>query len=314
MAKLTAKIPNKLAGMRFDQCLATIFTDYSRSKLQCWIKAGRITANQLPLKAKDKVEGGELIELNAEAEAVLEYEAEDIPLDIVYEDKAILIVNKPSGLVVHPAVGNWQGTLVNALLHHDPTLKTLPRAGIVHRLDKGTSGLLMIAKTLTAYYCLSLQLKNRTIMREYLAVAKGFMTAGGTVDLPLGRHPADRTRYTVREDGKPARTHYRLEQQFKQHSLIRVKLDTGRTHQIRVHLAHIHYPLVGDSVYGGRLQLPSHCNHALKQILTTFKRQALHATRLGLQHPMTDEYCEWQIAVPKDMATLLKALANKTLD
>ncbi len=314
MAILTAKIPEEMAGMRLDQCLAEIFPDYSRSKLQTWIKAGRVTVNKTSLKAKDKVDGGEQIILDAEAEEVMEYQAEDIPLDIVYEDDSILIVNKPAGLVVHPAVGHWQGTLVNALLNHQPSLKTLPRAGIVHRLDKDTSGLLMVAKTLQAHNSLSSQLQNRTITREYLALVKGWMTAGGTVDEPLGRHPADRKKHTVRDDGKHAVTHYRLAQRFKRHTLVRVKLETGRTHQIRVHMAYIRYPLVGDPVYGGRFQMPANCSPELETVLRGFKRQALHATRLGLQHPETNEYCEWELAVPEDMANLIKALELYELD
>lgn len=314
MAILTAKIPDEMAGMRLDQCLAEIFPDYSRSKLQIWIKSGRVKVNEYSLKAKDKVDGGEFIELDAEAEEVLEAEAEDIPLDIIFEDDSVLIINKPAGLVVHPAVGHWQGTLVNALLHHLPSLKTLPRAGIVHRLDKDTSGLLMVAKTLKAHYSLSSQLQKRTITREYLAVVKGWMTAGGTVNEPLGRHPADRKKHTVREDGKHAVTHYRLDRRFKRHTLIRVKLETGRTHQIRVHMAYIHYPLVGDPVYGGRFQMPAKCSEEFEQVLRSFKRQALHATRLGLQHPETDEYCEWELDMPEDMQVLIKALEQDELD
>ena len=314
MAILTTTIPEEMAGKRFDQCLAEVFPDYSRSKLQTWIKSGRVTANKKVLKAKDKVDGGEVIELDAEAEQVVEYEAEDIPLDIVHEDESLIIVNKPAGLVVHPAIGHWQGTLVNALLNHQSSLKTLPRAGIVHRLDKETSGLLMVAKTLQAHNSLTTQLKDRTINREYLALVKGWMTAGGTVNEAIGRHPGDRKRNVVREDGKHAVTHYRLEQRFKRHTLVRAKLETGRTHQIRVHLAYINYPLVGDQVYGGRFQMPANCDEELAQKLREFKRQALHATKLGLQHPSTEEYCEWEQAVPKDMADLLTALENNELD
>lgn len=314
MAILIAKIPEEMAGLRVDQCLADIFPDYSRSKIQTWIKAGRVKVDNVLPKAKDKVDGGEYIELDAEAEEVLEYEAEDIPVDCIYEDDSVLIVNKPAGLVVHPAVGHWQGTLVNALLHHDPSLKTLPRAGIVHRLDKDTSGLLMVAKTLKAHNSLARQLQNRTINREYLALVKGWMTAGGTIDFAIGRHQVDRKRNTVREDGKHAITHYRLEQRFTRYTLVRVKLETGRTHQIRVHMAHIQYPLVGDQVYGGRFQMPANCGERLEMVLRGFKRQALHATKLGLQHPETNEYCEWELEMPQDMADLVKALGEDELD
>ena len=314
MAILTEKIPEEMAGMRLDQCLASIFPEYSRSKLQTWIKAGRVTIDQQVLKAKDKVDGGEEIILDAEAEVVIEYEAEDIPIDIIYEDESVLIVNKPAGMVVHPAVGHWQGTLVNALLNHLPSLKSLPRAGIVHRLDKDTSGLLMIAKTLQAHNSLATQLQERTVTREYIALAKGWMTAGGTVDEPLGRDPNDRKRNIVRDDGRHAVTHYRLKQRFKRHTLISVKLETGRTHQIRVHMAHINYPLVGDPVYAGRFQMPANCSEILEHTLRNFKRQALHATRLGFQHPDTDEYIEWERPVPEDMENLIKVLEQDELD
>jgi 23S rRNA pseudouridine1911/1915/1917 synthase len=314
MTIITTRVPEELAGMRLDQCLAEMFPDYSRSKLQTWIKAGRVRVNGLELKGRDKLDGGEEIALDAEAEVVLEYDAEEIPLDIVYEDESILIINKPAGLVVHPAVGNWNGTLVNALLNHDPELNTLPRAGIVHRIDKDTTGLLMVAKTLQAHTSLIEQLQERSITREYLALVKGWMTAGGCVDEPIGRHPVDRKRNAVRRDGKEAITHYRLEHRFKRHTLIRVKLETGRTHQIRVHMTHINYPLVGDQVYGGRFQMPADCNPELAEILRGFKRQALHAAKLGLEHPVTGEYCEWEQALPEDMQKLLKALAENELD
>ncbi len=314
MSLLTANVPDENAGMRLDQCLAELFPDYSRSKLQTWIKAGKVKVDDQTLKAKDKVYGGEFIELQAEAETVLKIEAESIPLDIVYEDQSILILNKPAGLVVHPGAGNWQGTLVNALLFHEQSLQTLPRAGIVHRLDKDTSGLLMVAKTLTAHHHLSSQLQDRSIKRQYLALVKGWMTAGGTVDKPIGRHANDRIRQTVRDDGRPAITHYRLEQRFKRFSLIRVQLETGRTHQIRVHMAHIGYPLVGDPVYSGRFQMPANTSNNLEQALRGFKRQALHATELGLIHPETNEYCEWQQPVPEDFARLLLELEQNELD
>ncbi len=314
MAILTAKVPEELAGKRLDQCLAEIFPDYSRSKLQSWIKTGRVTVNGEMLKPRDKLEGDEDIVLDAEPEPVMETQAEDIPLDIVFEDESLLIINKPAGLVVHPAAGNWQGTLVNALLNHDATLNTLPRAGIVHRLDKETSGLLMVARTLQAHHSLTTQLQERTIVREYLALVKGWMTGGGTIDEPIGRHPVDRKRYTVKADGKPAVTHYRLEQRFKRFTLVRVKLETGRTHQIRVHMAHIKYPLVGDPVYGGRFQLPAGCSESLEQALRGFKRQALHATKLGLVHPVSGEYLEWEQPVPEDMQNLLNVLAENELD
>lgn len=314
MTILTARVPEELAGMRLDLCLAEMFPDYSRSKLQTWIKAGRVQVNGVALKGREKLDGGEEIELDAEAEAVLDSDPEDIPLDIIYEDDAILIVNKPVGLVVHPAVGNWSGTLVNALLNHNPELNTLPRAGIVHRIDKDTSGLLMVAKTLQAHNSLVEQLQERSINREYLALVKGWMTAGGTVDEPIGRHLVDRKRNAVRRDGKEAVTHYRLEQRFKRHTLIRVKLETGRTHQIRVHMSHINYPLVGDQVYGGRFQMPADCKPALAAALRSFKRQALHAAKLGLEHPETGEYLEWEQEMPEDMQQLIQIMAANELD
>lgn len=310
MTKLAAEVPYEMAGLRLDQALAELFPDYSRSKLQTWVKAGRVTVDGEQLKARDKLEGGEDIELDAEAEVVIAAEAEDIPLEIVFEDESLLIVNKPAGLVVHPAIGNWQGTLLNALLNHAPQLETLPRAGIVHRIDKDTSGLLMVAKTLQAHNSLTGQLQERTIHREYLAITRGRMTAGGTVDEPIGRHPSDRLRYVVRQSGKEAVTHYRVVQRFARHTLIRVKLETGRTHQIRVHMAHIRFPLLGDPVYGGRFQMPAGCSEQLEKELRSFKRQALHAAKLGLQHPVTDAYMEWEAPLPDDMTRLLAALTE----
>jgi 23S rRNA pseudouridine1911/1915/1917 synthase len=311
MSKLTEIVPLELAGLRLDQVLAELFSDYSRSKLQTWIKAGRVEVNHsVTLSPKAKLDGGEDITLEAEAEKVIESAPESIPLDIVFEDDSLLIVNKPAGLVVHPAVGNWNGTLLNALLNHDANLETLPRAGIVHRIDKETSGLLMVAKTLQAHNSLTQQLQEREITREYLAVTRGRMTAGGSVDEPIGRHPTDRKRYTVRESGKFAVTHYRVVQRFTQYTLVQLKLETGRTHQIRVHMAHIRYPLFGDPVYGGRFQMPANCSPELEKELRSFKRQALHAAKLGLQHPVTDEYIEWEQPLPDDMIRLINALTK----
>jgi 23S rRNA pseudouridine1911/1915/1917 synthase len=308
MTILTSKVPDEMVGMRLDQVLAEIFPDYSRSKLQTWIKVGRVQVDGNTRKAKDRLDGGEIIMLDAEAEKVVETVAEDIPLDIIFEDEALIIINKPAGLVVHPGVGNWSGTMQSALLYYDQTLETLPRAGIVHRIDKDTSGLLMIAKTLAAHNSLVEQLQARTIHREYLAITKGRMTAGGTIDEPIGRHPSDRLRFAVREQGKDAMTHYRVKERFTRHTLIQVKLETGRTHQIRVHMAHIRYPLVGDPLYGGRFQLPAGCSDELIEVLRGFKRQALHAEKLGLIHPLSGEYRQWQIAMPNDMRTLVQAL------
>lgn len=310
MSKLTETVPYELAGMRLDQVLAELFSDYSRNKLQSWIKAGRVEVNDdIVLSPKIKLDGGEVITLDAEAETVIESAPEKIPLDIVFEDESLLIVNKPAGLVVHPAVGNWQGTLLNALLNHDANLDTLPRAGIVHRIDKDTSGLLMIAKTLQSHNSLTQQLQEREITREYLAITRGRMTAGGTVDEPIGRHPTDRKRYTVRESGKQAVTHYRVVQRFSHYTLVQLQLETGRTHQIRVHMAHIRYPLLGDPVYGGRFQMTPNCSPDLENELRKFKRQALHAAKLGLIHPISGEYLEWSQHLPDDMVRLIDALS-----
>lgn len=309
MARMATQVPESLGGLRLDQVLAELFSDFSRSKLQTWVKAGRVTVNGRILKPKDKLAGGEAIELDADAEVVTqECRAEAISLDIVYEDESLLIVAKPAGMVVHPAAGNWTGTLQNALLHHYPASASLPRAGIVHRLDKETSGLLMIAKTLKAHYSLVRQLQDRSVHREYLAIVRGHLIAGGRVDEPIGRHPRDRKRFAVSLAGKPAVTHYRVVERFRHYTLLRVKLETGRTHQIRVHLAHIHFPLVGDPVYGGRFQISPDCGDDLERELRNFRRQALHAEKLGIVHPDTGDYCEWLQPIPDDMSRLVTAL------
>ena len=314
MTVLTTEVPLDMAGMRLDAALAELFSEYSRSKLQTWVKAGRVTVNGESLKTRDKLEGGELVTLDAEAEVVIIAAPENIPLDIVFEDDDFLILNKPAGLVVHPAIGNWNGTLLNALLHHSPQLETLPRAGIVHRIDKDTSGLLMVAKTLQAHNNLTEQLQARTIHREYQAITHNRMIAGGTIDEPIGRHPTDRLRYAVRDNGKEAVTHYRVISRFKRHTHIQVKLETGRTHQIRVHMAHIRFSLLGDPLYSGRFQMPANCSEQLEGVLRSFKRQALHAAKLGLVHPTTGEYMEWEQPLPQDMVNLLAALTQNDVE
>lgn len=304
----TAEIPIELDGKRLDQALAVLFQEYSRSRLQQWIREGQIQVDSRVLRPKDKVYVGQQVTLTAILTPEGDWEAQDIPLTIVYEDEYLLVIDKPAGLVVHPAAGNASGTMLNALLHHAPQLENLPRAGIVHRLDKETSGLLVVAKDLSAHKALVAQLQARAFTREYLAVVTGVMTAGGTVDAPIGRHPVQRKRMAVVDNGKPAVTHYRVEERFRAHSLIRVRLETGRTHQIRVHMAYVHFPLVGDPVYGGRLKLPKGCSSELAEVLRQFRRQALHAARLGLTHPHSGESLVWEAALPADMQGLLAAL------
>lgn len=305
-------IPEEMRGKRLDQVLAELFPDYSRSRLQNWLKAGDIRVNQQAMKGKAKVLGGECIDFMVNIEPEGEWEAEDIPLDIQYEDEHILVVNKAAGMVVHPAVGNRSGTLLNALLHHHPDIIQVPRAGIVHRLDKDTSGLLVVAKTIPAQTHLVDQLQRRAFEREYEALVNGEMTGGGTVNLPMGRHPTQRTKMAVlaptNKAAKEAITHYRVLQRYVAHTRIRVNLETGRTHQIRVHMTHQHYPLVGDPVYGGRIKYPPGCDEHLKQALEAFKRQALHAKKLGLEHPKTGEWLSWQIEAPEDMQILYQLL------
>ncbi len=308
--ELTLRIPPEYAGQRLDQVLARLLPDHSRSQIQQWIEAGAVLLDNAPPRRRDKVVGGEVVEIQVPAAPILHWEAEDIPLDIVHEDEDILVLNKPAGLVVHPAVGNYTGTLVNALLQHAPSLASLPRAGIVHRLDKETSGLLVVAKTERARLDLIEQLRTRTLEREYLAIVTGVLVAGGTVEAPIGRHPRERTRMAVTSAGKPAVSHYRIKARYRAHTLLQVKLESGRTHQIRVHMAHLRHPIVGDPVYGGRPHLPAGASETLKRALQGFKRQALHATRLGLVHPATGEEMTWSAPPPADMAALITALAE----
>lgn len=305
----SALVPVQMNGLRFDQVASELFPDFSRSRLQSWIKDGQLKVDGRIGKPKEKLIGGEKLDLHAELEAQGTWEPEEIQLNIVYEDDDLMVINKPAGLVVHPAAGNYTGTLLNALLNHVPELINLPRAGIVHRLDKETTGLMVVAKTLEAHTDLVSQLADRTVSREYEAVAVGAMTGGGTVNAPMGRHPIHRKLMAVlSQGGKRAVTHYRVATRFPHHTHIKVKLETGRTHQIRVHMAHIGFPLIGDPTYGSRFKIPKGANNHLIEALKAFPRQALHAVKLGLEHPGTGEYVEWTAPLPDDFKDLMHAL------
>ncbi|GED23880.1 23S rRNA pseudouridine(1911/1915/1917) synthase RluD [Halomonas halmophila] len=304
------RIPDHMAGFRLDQVAAELFSDYSRERLKAWIKQGALTVDGVPARPRDRVHGGEWLALTVELEEEARFEPQDIPLQVVFEDDDVLIIDKPPGLVVHPAAGNPDGTLLNGLLHHCNALASVPRAGIVHRLDKDTSGLMVVAKTLAAQHALVEQLQARTVSREYDAVTVGQMTAGGRVDAPIGRHPGDRKRQAVNESGKPAVTHYRVIERFRAHTHVRCRLETGRTHQIRVHLAHLRYPLIGDPVYGGRLKLPAGAGDTLKEVLREFPRQALHARKLAFVHPSTGATMTLRAPLPDDLLMLLDFLRD----
>jgi len=312
--RLTATIPREMAGMRLDQALAALFPQYSRARLQHWIKQGQVRVDTLQLRSRDKLQGGESVNIDALTEEDTTWAGEVIPLDIVYEDEALFVINKPPGMVAHPGAGNRAGTLLNAMLGYAPELTTVPRAGIVHRLDKDTSGLIVVARTLITHKKLVEQLQARTLQREYEAFVCGVMTAGGKVDAPIGRHPVHRTRMAIVDRGKVAVTHYRVKERFRAHSHLRVKLETGRTHQIRVHMAHIHHPIIGDPLYGGRLRLPRGGGTALVNTLQGFKRQALHAVQIGLQHPLTGKWQQWEVPLPSDLKKLLTVLAADKLE
>ncbi|AGY91422.1 hypothetical protein SPICUR_02035 [Spiribacter curvatus] len=311
-----AWIPDEAAGRRLDAVLAECFPAFSRSRLQRWLKSGELTVDGASPRARMTVQGGEEVAIQAHLPDDGPVAAEPIPLDIVFEDASLLVINKPAGRVVHPGAGNAHGTLQNALLHHDPQLHAIPRAGIVHRLDRDTTGLMVVAKTLEAHAHLVEQLQARTMGRAYLALTLGTFTAGGRVDAPIGRHPRDRLRMAVREvSGKPAVTHYRIEERFAAHTLLRCRLESGRTHQIRVHMASIRHPIVGDPLYGGRLQLPSGAEQlrvgsslSIADVLRGFHRQALHAETLSLAHPVTGETLTWSTPLPADYEQLLAAL------
>jgi len=309
--QLDTIIPYEMAGYRLDKALADLFPNYSRARLQQWIGDGQVRVNNVvKSKNKEKVQGGEKVELTAQLEESVLWQAQNLPLNIVFEDENLLIINKSAGVVVHPAAGNRENTLVNALLHHAPELAQIPRAGIIHRLDKDTTGLLVVARTLTAHTHLVAQLQARKFLKEYQAIVMGNMIAGGTVDAAIGRHPIHRTKMAVIPNGKSAVTHYRIIQRYRAHTHIRVILETGRTHQIRVHLAHIAYPLVGDPVYGKRLQIPANSSTNFANILRNFKRQALHAYKLGFIHPATGQFMHWAVDLPEDMQNLQVALES----
>ena len=310
--ELSATVPAELDDHRLDQVAAQLFSDYSRSRLQSWIKKGELRVDGEQRRTRDKVSEGMHLNVCVELEPEVSWQAQEISLDIIYEDESILVLNKPAGLVVHPGAGNPDGTLVNALLHHSAEMANLPRGGIVHRLDKETSGIMVAAKTLPAHHHLVNQLQERTVKREYCAVCVGTMTGGGTVNEPIGRHPKQRKRMAVRAlGGKPAITHYRLVTRFANHTRIVVNLETGRTHQIRVHMAHRKYPLIGDPVYGGRPRIPKGASDELITMLRSFPRQALHAQGLGMIHPDSGEEVHFECPIAEDVVSLLDVLRRE---
>ena len=312
---LSAEVQPEQMGQRLDQTLAELFPEYSRSRLKTWIEADFVKLNdRITNIPREKVLGGERIEIIVEVEDETRFEAENIPLNIVYEDDDIIVINKPKDLVVHPGAGNPNGTVLNALLYHYPPIVEVPRAGIAHRLDKDTTGLMVVAKTIPAQTKLVRDLQKRKITREYEAVASGIMTKGGTVDQPMARHATKRTLMAVHPMGKPAVTHYRIMENYRNYTRLRLRLETGRTHQIRVHMAHIAHPLLGDQTYGGRPRPPKNASEDFMEVLRNFKRQALHAVMLRLAHPITGEMMEWYAPLPDDFVELLNALKADYLE
>ncbi|MSP85829.1 MAG: 23S rRNA pseudouridine(1911/1915/1917) synthase RluD [Methylotenera sp.] len=310
---LALTIPQDLGGLRLDVALQRLLPDHSRSRLQAWIKDGLVTVGGQASTSKTKVWGGEqvLVQVQTKPEQHA-FTAENIPLDIVFEDEHILVINKPAGMVVHPAAGNWSGTLLNALLFHAPALKDVPRAGIVHRLDKDTSGLLVVARTLAAQTNLVRQLQARTVKREYRAIVWGQIWRNGMIDQPIGRDPRSRTKMAINRGGKPAITRYEMLERFSVQTYMRCNLETGRTHQIRVHMQHLKAPIVGDPIYGFRGIVPIRAmTQTLRDTVSQFNRQALHAIKLGFLHPATNEFVEWQIELADDMKALLEAMRHE---
>lgn len=305
---LEATVPSHLAGQRLDQALASLFPQHSRSRLQGWIKNKQVTVNNSCIAAKNKLHGNEHIVIKAEQILETPWYGQPIKLNIIYEDEEVIVINKPAGMVVHPAAGHAEYTLVNALLNHEPQLAHLPRAGIIHRLDKDTSGLLVVPRTLTAHTHLVTQLQNRSIKREYIAVVNGLFVSGGTVNAPIGRHPIHRKRMAVVNSGKEAITHFRILERFVAHTSLKIMLETGRTHQIRAHMAHIKHPLIGDPLYNKRMVFPPQATEAVLQTLQQFKRQALHAHQLGFLHPGTQQSIDFVAELPDDMVNLITIL------
>ena len=310
METLTIIIPERMTGDRLDVALSEMLPDYSRSKITAWIKSGDALINNKAFKPKDKVNGSQVVMLSLNKKQNNDWSAENIALNIVFEDEDIIIINKPFGLVTHPGAGNWNGTLANALLYYDPELSKLDRAGIVHRLDKNTSGLMVIARNEKSQKYLVEQLQSHSVVREYSAIVYGHMISGGSVNDPIGRDPKDRIKQAVSSNGKDATTHYRVIDRFKSHTHVKAILETGRTHQIRVHLSHIGYPLLGDPMYGGRVRFPKKASEILKESLLGFKRQALHSKKLTLNHPSTGELMSWKAPLPDDMLKLLNILSE----
>lgn len=309
-APLLASVPEALAGRRFDQALAELFPDFSRTRLSEWIKSGHARLDGAIVRPRDPVQAGQQVLLAAEPSTETRAEPEAIALDVLHADADVIVLDKPAGLVVHPGAGNPRGTLVNALLHFDPSLAQLPRAGIVHRLDKDTSGVMVVARSARAHTALVAQLGARSVQRQYLAVVLGTMVAGGSVDAAIGRHPRDRVRMAVVDGGRPAITHYRVQQRYRAHTALECRLETGRTHQIRVHMAHIGHPLIGDPLYGGALRLPKAASEALIQTLRGFRRQALHARHLRFVHPGSGEAVQFDAPLPADLRALMQVLAD----
>jgi 23S rRNA pseudouridine1911/1915/1917 synthase len=302
------QIEKNQAGNRLDHALQQLLPDYSRSRIQQWIQQGFVCLNQQVCKPRQKVYRGDTVELDVPEQTVIADQPEAIEFDILYQDDDIFVVNKPAGLVVHPAAGHWDGTLVNGLLARDPRLQQLPRAGIVHRLDKDTTGIMVVARNLAAHSWLVEQLQARKVRREYVAIVHGVVTAGRSIETTIGRHPQNRKKMAVTNVGKTAITHFQVARKFAHHSLIRLQLETGRTHQIRVHMAHLQYPLLGDAMYGGRARLPAAADPALVALIRDFRRQALHAERLSFEHPGNREKVSFEAPLPADFAALLEAL------